>query len=382
MHKEDSALDVVVDVVVVGGGLVGAALAYGLSKQQQRVLLLDADDNDVRAAHGNFGLVWVQNKGYGLGSYAQWSMRAANAWPTFARELIDQTGVDPHLVQRGGFHLCFDDVELAKRQARLRSIADSVDGDYPFQMIEGAALQAYLPGIGPRVAGASFTEMDGHANPLLLHRALYSACRQQGVHIRGAQHVQTIAYTRSDGFAIALDAGTVRAPRVVLAAGLGNARLAPQVGLSAPVKPNRGQILITERVERFLDYPTPYVRQTDNGSVQLGDSMEDVGFDTGVTTDMMTSIAARAVRCFPALEQVKLVRAWGALRVMSPDGFPIYEASRDCPGAFVVTCHSGVTLAPLHAGVIARWIASGVVPEGIDAFGASRFGTEQVAYEH
>jgi glycine/D-amino acid oxidase-like deaminating enzyme len=370
------------DVIVVGGGLVGAALAYGLAKQQQRVLMVDADDSSIRAAHGNFGLVWIQNKGYGLGAYARWSMRAGNAWPAFARELDSETGVNPHLMQRGGFHLCFDDTELALRQARLQSIADSVGGDYPFQMLDGAALQAYLPGIGSHVAGASFTEMDGHANPLLLHRALYSACRDRRVQIRGGHAVEKIAYTRADGFAIDLGSDTVRAPRVVLAAGLGNAQLAPQVGLSAPVKPHRGQILITERVERFLAYPTPYVRQTDNGTVQLGDSLEDVGFDDRTTPEIVGAIAARAVRCFPALAHVKLVRAWGALRVMSPDGFPIYEASRDCPGAFIVTCHSGVTLAPLHAGAIARWIASGALPEGIDAFGASRFGSESMAYEH
>ncbi|CAE6847919.1 Hydrogen cyanide synthase subunit HcnC [Paraburkholderia aspalathi] len=370
------------DVVIVGGGLVGASLAYGLAKQNQRVVILDADDTSMRAAHGNFGLVWVQNKGYGLGSYARWSRRAAGAWQAFAQSLIEETGVDPKLEQRGGFHLCFDDVELSKRQVRLESIRASLDGDYPFRMIERPALEALLPGIGPKVAGASFTGMDGQVNPLMLLRALYTACRQRGVKVRGGQRVETIRHLPAGGFEI--DAGDAQfdAARVVLSAGLGNARLATQVSLSAPVRPNRGQILITERVERFLDYPTPYVRQTDNGSLQLGDSMEDVGLDDGVTTDMVMSIAARAIRCFPALEHIKLVRSWGALRVMSPDGFPIYEASKACPGAFVATCHSGVTLAPLHAGPIANWIADGTLPDGIADFGSERFNTENVPYEH
>lgn len=368
------------DIVVIGGGLVGASLAFGLARHRARVMLLDADDTSLRAAHGNFGLVWVQNKGYGLGSYARWSRRAANAWPAFARNLIDETGVSPQLEQRGGFHLCFDDQELSKRQARLDSIRASLGGDYPFQMLDRAALGAMLPGIGPGVAGASFTDMDGHANPLMLLRALYLACKRRGVQVAGGHRVERIRPS-SGGFTLDTAQGRIDTARVVLAAGLGNAGLAEQIGLSAPVRPNRGQILITERVERFLHYPTPYVRQTDNGSLQLGDSMEDVGFDDGVTSAMMQSIAARAIRCFPALRQIRMVRAWGALRVMSPDGFPIYDASARCPGAFVVTCHSGVTLAPLHAGPIADWIASDMLPDGIADFGAQRFEKESVVYE-
>ncbi|KKB62114.1 FAD-dependent oxidoreductase [Robbsia andropogonis] len=370
------------DVVVVGAGLVGTALAYGLAKQGQTVTVLDADDTSHRAAHGNFGLVWVQNKGYGSGSYARWTRIAAEEWKNFASSLFDETGVDSKLEQRGGFHLCFDDLELAKRQARLESIRTSVGGNYPFRMLERSALESFLPGIGPSVAGASFTEMDGHVNPLLLLRALYAACRQRGVSIQGKQRVESIAYVSDAGFAIKTAAKTFHAARVVLSAGLGNAALSSHVGLQAPVRPNRGQILITERVERFLEYPTSYVRQTDNSTLQLGDSMEDVGWDDGTTPDMLVSIAARAVRCFPLLANVKLVRAWGALRVMSPDGFPIYAESPTYPGAFVVTCHSGVTLAPLHAGRIARWIAGHGQPEGIDEFRCDRFARESGFHEH
>jgi glycine/D-amino acid oxidase-like deaminating enzyme len=79
------------------------------------------------------------------------------------------------------------------------------------------------------------------------------------------------------------------------------------------------------------------------------------------------------VRSFPALGDVKLVRAWGALRVMSPDGFPIYQQSATCPGAYVVTCHSGVTLAAAHALRVAPWIAKDLAPAGIEHFSGERF---------
>jgi glycine/D-amino acid oxidase-like deaminating enzyme len=78
-------------------------------------------------------------------------------------------------------------------------------------------------------------------------------------------------------------------------------------------------------------HPTLYVRQTGEGVVQIGDSKEDVGLDDGTTLAQLSRIAARAARCFPLLEGVNVVRTWGALRVMSPDGFPIYQASQRVP---------------------------------------------------
>jgi glycine/D-amino acid oxidase-like deaminating enzyme len=175
------------------------------------------------------------------------------------------------------------------------------------------------------------------------------------------------------GFEVSTDRNGYRAARVVLAAGLGNRVLAPLVGLDAPVSPNRGQVLVSERVAPFLHYPTLNVRQTDEGTVQFGDSMEEVGFNDFTTTRVLSEIARRGVRTFPMLRNVRLVRTWAALRVYSPDGYPIYEQSAAHPGAFVVTCHSGVTLAAAHALRLAPWIAGGPMPELLPAFSARRF---------
>jgi glycine/D-amino acid oxidase-like deaminating enzyme len=161
--------------------------------------------------------------------------------------------------------------------------------------------------------------------------------------------------------------------RVVLAAGLGNQVLAEQVGISIPVTPNRGQILVTERLAPFLKHPTNYVRQTGEGSVQLGDSHEVAGLNDSVSSKVMSTIAQRAIRCFPRLAGVQLVRAWGALRVLTPDGFPIYQQSQNLPGVFALTCHSGVTLAAAHAYEVAPWIAGGAAPYELEAFSDSRF---------
>lgn len=372
------------DVIVVGGGLVGTAVAYGLARQKASVLVLDEGDQAFRASRGNFGLVWVQGKGYGFAPYARWTMRSARSWPQLAAELLQETGVDVQLRQPGGYAFCFTAEELEARRARLQSIRDDLGGrpaDYPFEMLDTATVRERVPHIGPEVVGASYTPMDGHANPLKLLRALHAALQQRGVRVVPGSPVQQIGRS-ADVFTVQAGGQAYQAPRIVLAAGLGNRTLAEQVGLHAPVQPNRGQVLIGERAGHFLDFPTLNVRQTDEGTIQLGDSMEEVGFDDSTTTDVLAAIARRGVRSFPVLAGLKLVRAWGALRVMSPDGFPIYQQSAAQPGAFVTTCHSGVTLAANHALAIAPWVLGGAKPEEINPFEGSRFLDPNYHFSH
>jgi glycine/D-amino acid oxidase-like deaminating enzyme len=361
------------DVIVIGGGLVGSALAYGLAHGGAQVTMLDEGDEAYRASRGNFGLVWVQGKGYGMAPYARWTRASAGAWPRLAESLVEATGIDVRLQQPGGFCFYFSDEELESRRKRLQSIKADLAGDYPFEILDRAEVNARIPGLGASVEGASFTPMDGHANPLKLLRAFHTANRKLGVRYIPGQPVRGINVQSNGRNCLFTVEGRWKAPRVVLCAGLGNRLLANQVGLHAPVIPNRGQILIAERTSEFLKYPTLNVRQTDEGTVQLGESMEEVGFDDNVTTEVLTGIARRAVLTFPALSSLQVVRAWGSLRVMSPDGFPIYQESPLYPGAFVVTCHSGVTLAAAHAFSIAPWICGGPKPEEISMFEGDRF---------
>jgi glycine/D-amino acid oxidase-like deaminating enzyme len=359
------------DVLVLGGGLVGSAVAYGLAREGARVTVLDEDDGGFRASRGNFGLVWIQGKGYGLSPYARWSRSSATRWPVLAKALLEEGGVDVALRQPGGFHFCFDEAELAERQKRLSTLQAEL-GDYPYQMLDAAEVRTRIPQIGQEVIGASYTPMDGHVNPLKLLRGLHAAMQARGVQLVSGARAERIEPQRN-GFVVHSKRGTYRAARVVLAAGLGNRALAPFVGLNAPVAPNRGQVLVSERVAPFLHYPTLNVRQTDEGTVQFGDSMEEVGFNDFTTTHVLADIARRGVRAFPMLQHVRLVRMWAALRVYSPDGFPIYDQSAQHPGAFVVTCHSGVTLAAAHALRVAPWIMGAPMPEELPTFSARRF---------
>nr|WP_312987980.1 FAD-dependent oxidoreductase [Comamonas koreensis] len=364
------------DVIVIGGGLVGSSVAYGLLRQGLSVTVIDGADDTIRPSRGNFGLVWVQGKGYGMADYARWSLGSARQWPALRDELQAQTGIDVELMQPGGLHICLSEEEMSQRLAKLQWLESEVgDPAYRTTVLSRDEAARQLPGLGPEVVGATYSAMDGHCNPLKLLRALYSANIAKGARIHNRMQVDAI---RKEGGIFHVSAGerAWQAPRIVIAAGHATQQLSAMVGMFVPVRPNKGQVFITERVQPFLPHPTNYVRQTDEGTVQIGDSMEELGFDDMVRVPVSAKIAARAVKCFPVLANARVVRTWAALRVMSPDGFPMYQESASHPGAFAVTCHSGVTLAAQHVFCIAPWVATGLRPAAIEAFPATRFTPE------
>jgi glycine/D-amino acid oxidase-like deaminating enzyme len=107
------------DIIVAGGGLVGLAIAYGLTREGLRVAVCDEGDRAHRASRGNFGLVWVQGKGADSPAYARLTAESARLWPAFAERLRGEGSIDPALAQPGGFHLCLSADELAARAAAM-----------------------------------------------------------------------------------------------------------------------------------------------------------------------------------------------------------------------------------------------------------------------
>lgn len=343
------------EFAIIGGGLVGMAVAWGLQRQGRQVTVFDEGDLAFRAARGNFGLVWVQGKGVRMPDYARWTRLSASLWPGFADALEDATGVALQLSGPGGLDFCLTERELDANASSLQGLRAALGGDYPFERLNSDDVRKLVPEATGDFAGAIFGPEDRHCNPLHLLRALAQAFVEGGGRMENGGAIRSIRPEKG-GFVLD-NGGRWQAGRVVLCAGLGNAALAPMVGLEAPVRPNRGQLLITERVRPFLAYPSVHVRQTGDGTLQIGASQEDAGFDDSTSSRVIGQVAGRAARIFPSLENVRVVRSWSALRVMSPDGHPIYDESAAHPGAFLVTCHSGVTLAAAHALVLARWIA-------------------------
>jgi len=363
------------DVIVVGGGLFGPATAYGLRQQGLNTVVLDDGDDVLRAARGNFGLVWVQSKGMGMHRYHAWSRESARLYGDFAAELKEGSGVAVAHRNDGGMHILLgeDEREQRRREMDIMRQQAGVDG-FECKIIEREEVEKMLPGVrlGDEVVGASFSKHDGDVNPLKLLRALHTSFLRMGGKLRTDCRVENI---RHDGAAFIAETrnGSFTAPKIVLACGHGITRLAPMVGLDTPIVPQRGQVLVTERAEPVLGMALGNVRQTDEGTVQIGNTEEDVEYDDGTTLTASQAMARRAVKSFPQLAGLRLIRTWGCIRVLTPDKCAIYDESEEYPGAYVATSHSGVTLAAVNARHTARWIATGEMTPGFEEFSAKRF---------
>ncbi|MCY4349403.1 MAG: FAD-dependent oxidoreductase [Thiotrichales bacterium] len=368
------------DVVVIGAGLVGGAVAYGLARAGQRVAVLDEEDATYRASRGNFGLVWVQGKGVGRPEYALWSRASSERWFELSEALTENGGLAPNYTRPGGVIAALSEEELSALDSMLAGLKRAVgNAGYEYEILDAARVRELLPACGPEVVGGAYSPYDGHANPLKLMRGLHASLAGLGADYLAGARVDAIRPLDGGGFDLRTERGTITGGKVVIAAGHGSKALGAMVGLDVPVHPEHGQIVVTERTAPWLGHPTLGIRQTDEGSMLFGASHEDRGFDTSVLARTSRDIARRAVRVFPDLASLRVVRTWGALRVMTPDGFPIYAQSRAHPGAFVFTCHSGVTLAANHALEASRWVIDGEIPEGMACFAPDRFDVPQAA---
>ena len=359
--------------LVIGGGVVGLSLAYGLLSRGKPVTVLDGSAGDPRASRGNFGLIWVQGKGIGYPAYARWSQTSAKAWPDFCTRLEEVSGLPLSLSQTGGVEYYTNPDEMARDAEDLTTLARDIDAPYPFEPLDHSGLKSLVPEIGPKVVGGIYSPMDGHVNPLALLRALSVAVRRLGGVVRTGVTVTDIKGADRAFTAILSTGERIEGEAIVLAAGLGAMSLGPLLGFQAPVRPQQGQVLITEKLPFFLRYPSGTLRQVNEGGIQIGASKAEVGMDDREDIDTIAALARHATDVFPHLTGVRLLRSWAALRIMSPDGFPIYQRSPLYQGASFVTCHSGITLAANHATLLPDWILGRNEAPDVTPFSESRF---------
>lgn len=372
------------EFAVVGAGVVGASIAYGLLKRGHSVILLDGTKTDPRASGANFGLVWVQGKGPGVPEYQTLTRISADAWPEFARELADAACDNSGSLayeRNGGLTFTFGEDGFWERKNLLNRLHNErgADGD-DIEMIDRAEIQRLMPdfGLGEEVSGASFCWRDGCVNPLRLHTLLLQAVENLGGTIHWDAKVRSVEGKNGSGWQLSTEAGDMWAGHVVAASGLGTKAIAKQMGLDVPVRPQRGQVLVSQRMPKVMGLPASTLRQTADGTFLVGATKEEIDFDEGTSLSAAGKLARNALRITPMLKNMNVVRHWAGLRIMTPDGAPIYQFSENASAA---ACHSGITLAPIHANLFIDRVLGATNDLRLDAFHPRRFASPATAKE-
>ena len=353
------------EVVVVGGGVRGTAIAYFLARAGVRVTLVEKGFLASGASGANAGLVNVSGKT--PEHYTAFSLLSADMYPAFVKELDAEVDY-----QRDGYLQVAETEAEAEQLTRHAERQSQVPG-VRVEILDVRAARSLEPALSPRLAAVSFCPQDGNVDPLKLTLAVGRAARRHGARILHHREVTGIRLRGGRIAAVTTPEAEIPTEVVVDAAGVLVPDVARMVGVEVPILPQRGQMFQVEALPPLLRRPIQAIRQLRSGTTMVGTTNEFVGHDRAVTYEAAPRVLARACRVVPALAGARVIRGWAGLRPMSPDGLPIYCAVPEVPGFYVAVGHSGVTLAAITGQVFLDLVTTGRTDLPIAPYGLSRF---------
>ncbi len=347
------------DVVVIGAGIVGAACARKLAMLDRSVLVIDSGATAGGTSSQGEGNLLLSDKAPGpellLAQYAR------RLWPQLACDLADELGREFPSIEfdpKGGLVVSTTETGASPLLAFAASQrAAGVDA----RSISIAEALDHEPDLNPAISAAVFYPEDAQVQPAIATEALLASARLHGVEVRQGVEATGIMV---DGSGVIVGVRTARGDipcgAVVIAAGPWSARVARSFGLLVPIRPRRGMVLVTSRMPHRIfhkvydaDYvgavesgdvalqTSSVVESTAAGTVLIGSSREQIGFDDRLNVDVLRQLASKALRLFPFLHELSVMRAYGGFRPYMPDHLPLISADLRMPGLWHATGHEG-----------------------------------------
>ncbi len=357
------------NVIVVGGGIIGCCTAYYLARAGVRVTLLERGPLCSEASSANAGLVSVSTREGLQLAMARESVR-------LLLELRDETESDFEFVQAGNLILLRTNEDLEKHQANVeKPRAVGLD----LRLLDRESALELEPEVARKILGAVYSPLDYTVNPYALTLAFAKAARREGADLRTGVEVTGLKADGSRVRGALTSCGEFAGDVVVVAAGAWSPALLRTVGMDLPVEPSRGQIVATEplpvitrRIVR--DTGHIYVRRTARGNYVIGSLTERVGFDKSLTPEKLRDYVKEGATLIPALRDVKVLRAWAGLRPLSPDNLPFLGPMPGYDGLVLATGHSrtGVGFSAVTGRMVADQIATGKTAFPMEPFSVTR----------
>lgn len=350
------------DVIVVGGGLVGLAVAAGAASRGATVHLFGESRSGEASAAGA-GMLAPAAEGDELHDDAvmRFAVSGRDLFPSYLEMLRDRTGIDVPLDRSGILEVAFDrEPDTVPRGS---------------EWLDARALRALEPTIG-RAAGALLHPDDGSVDNVILLQALRRFARGFPGVTLVAERARSLDTSRPRPRVSTAAGEAVEGAHVVLAGGAWVGQLA---GLPRPipVRPVRGQMLsLGASSLRHVTYGGGgYLVPRAGGRTLVGATMEEVGFDSATTPEALQSLTAVAARLSPPLASAPLLSHWAGLRPITPDRHPILGPDPDVPSLLYACGHgrNGILLAPITGETIGAMLAGETPPFDLSPYSIARF---------
>ncbi len=369
-------------VVVVGAGIVGASIAYHLSRRKNVVVTVLERDELCAGASGH-SFAWLNAFGKDPVSYHHFNRRSMDIWHRFAYRLA--ADLDLHW----GGELRWENTP-ERAEALHQRIKLLQERGYPIRIISIDELHELESGLSPgAVTAASFSEIDGRVEP----RKVIEACLQRACESGAVVHTQTSATGLCLGEKGNIEA--VKTPNreigcdvAVLASGVATTELAAMAGVYIPQEESPGVVIRTDPQPRVLhnvsvlhlpsideDRPEIYLRQSADGTLAIGQGSQE-SVDRDDSQAHADALLSHAVHYLPALAGARAIPVPVGFRPMPIDGLPVLGFCQAVPNLHIALMHSGVTLAPLVGELATLEIVDNARVEMLAPYRPDRFRTK------
>lgn len=381
------------DVAVIGAGIIGAACARSLARRGLQVAVIDRSTAASGTSAHCEGNLLLSDKA--PGPELDLARHSLAMWPDTAAELSDELGTDMPAVEfeaKGGMVV----TTTSAGAAPLAAFAEAQRrAGVEAQAISTEQARELEPWINPGITSAVYYPQDCQIQPTIATEALLASARMHGAVTRYHHDVHGLL-TGTDGrlVGVTTSRGPIHAGAVIVAAGPWSGALTAALGAPIPVLPRRGNVLVTSRMPHSIfhkvydgDYfgatqsadaqlqTAAVVESSPAGTVLIGSSREQVGFDDSLRVGVYAEIARKALRIFPFLGTASIMRGYAGFRPYMPDHLPLIGADPRVPGLFHATGHegAGIGLAVATAEILTAALTDGVARSPLGEIDAAPF---------
>jgi len=353
-----------VDVLVVGGGIVGLAVAHQLSLKRRSVLVIEREWPGSGATGAGAGGIWPSDQGpHHPAGFGPLALASRDLWgrlslqPDFAIEWRVNGFLTVNASRFGG------DAEGYASAAQ--------EAGYTVHAVDGEQIERLEPNLRPGLTAGVHCASDAHLNPLRASASLLRAGRKRGVRLSSGTELVELRQVGGLVASVKTTRGEVAAGQVVICTGAGASLL------SERVRPVSGQLIATAPQPPLLkgtvggEYLT---LQLKTGEIVTGGNLRE-GADLRPDGELTERMQAAAWELIPRLRGIPFERAWCGVRSATADGLPVIDQVSGCDNLWVATGHhrNGVLLAPITGALLAQWMTEGVIAEELSAVRAERF---------
>jgi glycine oxidase len=339
------------DVVVIGAGLIGLAIAFELAERGATVRLYDRGEPGRAASWAGAGMLAPYTERVANEALLEFCASSLREYPAFVDRVRAASGIDPRLRLDGVVHAAFNDADMERLRRAAHELAAR---NVAAETLDRPAILSAEPWLGSHVAGGLIVSGEGCVDNRLLGRALVSACQKRGVLVERSSALRAECDERRV-LGVSTDHGFVAAGAIVNACGAWASQLqgipAPCV---PPIEPIKGEMLALGAPLNFVRHATwvagAYLVPREDGRLLVGATVESVGFDERVTARGMHELLHAALSSAPSLGSFAVTETWAGLRPGTPDGLPFLGAT-PIEGFFLACGHyrNGILLAPASA---------------------------------